>query len=109
MERLRELEILKKRARRMEGRLRALTRRLDRMERKSAGPFFRPVVRADGCKGCGTCETVCPTGAIRVDKTAWIDEDRCVGCGRCAEACPAKAIVLHRIFAEESRRMKGAS
>lgn len=98
MDRLRELELLKMRARRMEGRLRALHRRLDRMGQPSVGPLLRPVVKMDRCKGCGACETVCPTGAVRVENVAWIDTRRCVGCGRCAEACPAKAIVLEWIL-----------
>ncbi|MGD8388251.1 MAG: 4Fe-4S dicluster domain-containing protein [Desulfobacteraceae bacterium] len=109
MNRLRELEVLKMRARKVEDRLRELNHRLARMEQRSAGPLFRPVVQTDRCKGCGTCEAVCPTGAVQVDKTARIDENRCVGCGRCADACPAKAIVLQRILPEEAKRIIGIS
>jgi len=109
MNRVRELEILKRRAGKVEGRLRELNRRLARMEQRDAGPHFRAVVRADRCKGCGTCEAVCPTGAVRVDNTARIDENRCVGCGRCADACPAAAIVLQRMWPEGAKQIRGIS
>jgi ferredoxin-type protein NapF len=56
------------------------------------------------CERCGTCGTVCPTGAISVVPeedmkigTAEIDRDRCIAwkgrkCLVCAEVCPKQAI-----------------
>ena len=46
------------------------------------------------CVACGSCERVCPMGAIKV---AWgiaarVNGDKCVGCGKCAKACPAAVI-----------------
>ncbi len=46
------------------------------------------------CTGCGTCMTVCPTGAIAmVDNVATIDQDRCTGCEACIDVCPEGAIM----------------
>jgi len=46
------------------------------------------------CSGCGTCEALCPYGAIAVDrerKVAAVNEALCKGCGTCAAACPSGA------------------
>ena len=50
------------------------------------------IVNAGACMGCGYCEDVCPTGAIRVTDVAHIDPEKCVGCGSCAGRCPMAAI-----------------
>ena len=48
----------------------------------------------DGCIGCGLCERVCESGAIKVENNiAHIDQEKCTGCGKCAEKCPSKIIV----------------
>ena len=52
-------------------------------------------VNEDKCTGCGTCEMVCPYGAITVDleeSKAKVVEVLCKGCGTCGAACPEKAI-----------------
>jgi heterodisulfide reductase subunit A len=52
-------------------------------------------VNEDKCTGCGTCEMVCPYGAITVDleeSKAKVAEVLCKGCGTCGAACPEKAI-----------------
>lgn len=49
-------------------------------------------VIGDTCVACGTCESVCPTGAISEGDIYSIDPDVCVDCGTCAEACPNEAI-----------------
>jgi coenzyme F420 hydrogenase subunit beta len=50
------------------------------------------------CMQCGTCEGVCPEGAV---KLAWdlrvgyrvsVDQDKCTDCGRCHDACPGPGI-----------------
>jgi heterodisulfide reductase subunit A len=54
-------------------------------------------VNEDKCTGCGTCEMVCPYGAIRVDMDelkAKVAEVLCKGCGTCGAACPEKAIEI---------------
>ena len=49
-------------------------------------------VDTDRCIGCGMCEEICFTKAIRiVDGKSSID-DKCRGCGRCADICPQEAI-----------------
>lgn len=49
----------------------------------------------DHCIQCGTCERVCPQGAIREGQPFEIIQENCLHCGRCFENCPVKAIV-HR-------------
>ena len=42
-----------------------------------------------GCMGFGDCASVCPQGAICIEKgIARIDTRKCVGCGLCAKKCP---------------------
>ena len=54
-------------------------------------------VNEEKCTGCGTCEMVCPYGAVRVDMDelkAKVAEVLCKGCGTCGAACPEKAIEI---------------
>ena len=52
------------------------------------------------CGGCGTCETICPYGAITVDMSdptdlkAKTNDILCKGCGSCVAACPERAIAM---------------
>ncbi len=48
------------------------------------------------CTGCGTCESVCPTGKIRLaeGKPVWQDSVRCAYCFACLHYCPAEAIQI---------------
>jgi len=51
-------------------------------------------VNEDICSGCGTCEVLCPYGAItvdRVERVAKVNEALCKGCGTCCAACPSGA------------------
>ena len=46
----------------------------------------------DRCTGCTACVKVCPTEAIRVNRSkAVIYGDRCIDCGRCVLTCPNHA------------------
>lgn len=54
-------------------------------------------VNMELCKGCKTCQMVCPVYAIDVKKKekkvqVTIDENRCVGCWNCEQRCPEHAI-----------------
>lgn len=56
-------------------------------------------VDAEKCVGCGTCECVCPYGAIEVKQTpqgfkAQVNVAACKGCGCCASVCPQRAIFM---------------
>jgi ferredoxin len=48
------------------------------------------------CKGCGTCESVCPFEAVKVNGTAAVKCDACMGCGVCESQCPNGAMSLVR-------------
>lgn len=51
-------------------------------------------VITDDCIACGTCEGVCPVGAISEgEKKYEISADLCTDCGACAEECPVEAII----------------
>ena len=53
------------------------------------------VVDPGKCVGCGSCESVCPVEAIKVQESvAKVDEDTCIECGACTNECPAEAISL---------------
>jgi Na+-translocating ferredoxin:NAD+ oxidoreductase subunit B len=49
-----------------------------------------------GCLGYGTCESVCPFDAIRMnrDNLPIIDIRKCTACGKCVTACPKMVIEL---------------
>ena len=71
-------------------------------ENKTGGwRTFIPKIDLDKCISCGTCEKVCPEGAIELIKhknydknKPKVDFDFCKGCGVCAEECPVKAIKM---------------
>jgi len=50
------------------------------------------------CNGCGTCYSICPQSAIKIDKNlkfgiyyASINEDVCINCGLCLKVCHSKS------------------
>ena len=47
------------------------------------------------CIHCGACTSVCPSGALKMNKDTWqleFDMSKCLLCGHCIRACPARAI-----------------
>lgn len=48
------------------------------------------------CVACGSCEDVCPRGAVKVMKGSYaaVDISLCIGCGRCEMVCPAGAVTM---------------
>jgi uncharacterized Fe-S center protein len=52
-----------------------------------------PVVYEQKCTGCGECEKICPTKAIRIENhKSVIDGLKCIGCASCIAVCPFLAI-----------------
>lgn len=48
-----------------------------------------------GCMGAGTCETICPYGAVKVkDGVSLVDKALCEACGLCVKNCPKHIITL---------------
>lgn len=50
-------------------------------------------VITDQCVGCGTCQSVCPQGAIQMGAPYRIRQEHCLHCGNCFENCPVQAVV----------------
>jgi ferredoxin len=58
---------------------------------------FLAQVGEEKCIGCGTCQIVCPTEAVRVvKKKAKVDKKKCIACPNCSDSCPEGAIKLVR-------------
>lgn len=47
-----------------------------------------PVTKGDTCAVCGTCASVCPTGAISVDANVTTNVGPCIRCCACIKSCP---------------------
>lgn len=55
-------------------------------------------VDMEKCKGCNTCEKVCPVIAIKVEnKKAVVNAERCRGCGACEQRCQFHAINMVKL------------
>ncbi len=46
------------------------------------------------CSLCGTCASVCPTGAIIVNDTVITEPKQCILCQACVKNCPTEARTL---------------
>lgn len=49
----------------------------------------KAVIDYNKCINCGSCESVCPQGAILYAK---VKKEKCIGCGRCWKVCPRNAV-----------------
>ncbi len=80
---------------------------------RAATILAKPTIKAEGrvavvnerrCIACGTCERVCPYGAIEVNKEkmlAEVNAGLCKGCGSCAAACWSAAVDIAGITDEQ--------
>jgi Fe-S-cluster-containing hydrogenase component 2 len=58
------------------------------------GPLGEIVIDADSCIGCGTCEELCPIGAIEMHEDFPYVCDLCRGDPRCVKACTMGALTF---------------
>jgi pyruvate formate lyase activating enzyme len=60
-------------------------------ESQRAGPEL--VHARSRCIRCGTCVSVCPTGALRLTASGIaVDRSNCLACDECSHACPTRAM-----------------
>jgi len=49
------------------------------------------------CIHCGACTSVCPTGALSLDRDTMLvryDNTKCIACEHCVSACPVRAMIV---------------
>lgn len=61
----------------------------------------KKVFVTDGCQAClaHPCVSVCPTGAVSLDREtgrSHIDQEKCIKCGKCVSVCPYHAIIMQK-------------
>lgn len=67
---------------------------------KDQGIKIEPVAQKisrdeDSCVHCGTCTSLCPTGALHLDletREVLFDSEICSACGMCVKICPVQAM-----------------
>ena len=59
-------------------------------------PLSQDVARdEERCTHCGACITICPSGALYMDKESMkiiFDVDKCIACELCVRGCPPRAM-----------------
>lgn len=59
------------------------------------------------CNGCGECVSVCPFGAIEIEKGIAVVKENCNLCGICESSCELEAIVIEREIRDTAERGRG--
>lgn len=59
-------------------------------------PLNQDITRDESrCTQCGACVTICPTGALSMDKKSMevkFEVDKCIACELCIKGCPPRAM-----------------
>ncbi|HRU05787.1 MAG TPA: 4Fe-4S binding protein [Candidatus Brocadiia bacterium] len=53
---------------------------------------------AERCVQCSACVSICPTGALSVERPSMkvtFDKEKCIGCELCIPVCPYRAMEIH--------------
>lgn len=62
-------------------------------------PLSQDILRNDDrCTHCGACVSVCPSGALMLERNTMrvnFDNDKCIACELCIKACPPRAMEVH--------------
>jgi ferredoxin len=65
----------------------------------SLQPLSQDIVRNEKrCTHCGVCVTICPAGALVLDKkTRKVNfyDEKCIACELCLKTCPVRAMEIH--------------
>ncbi|MBO4756392.1 MAG: 4Fe-4S binding protein [Bacteroidales bacterium] len=71
---------------------------------------FRPVIDADKCVRCKTCEIHCKAQCISITKEAvHIDYSRCVDCFNCIDTCPKGGLKYRFAWGKKKAGQAGSS
>jgi ferredoxin len=65
---------------------------------KPTRPRHLPVVN-ESCQPCRVCETVCPTGALKLTQgeVLTLEVEACIACPACVSSCPTGAVSLREV------------
>ncbi len=67
------------------------------------GTPIPPASDAARCTLCGTCATVCPTGAITLAGRVQTNAAECILCCACVKSCPSGAMALENEWVRQGR------
>ncbi|MDP4179911.1 MAG: NIL domain-containing protein [Bacillota bacterium] len=60
--------------------------------------FTKSIIwQEDDCVHCGACTAVCPSNALKMDKTEWnltFEQEKCLVCELCVKSCPLNVMCV---------------